>query len=214
MMLENRGKPGELQFVNNDSNHYKFTGKERDFESGLDYFSARYYSNPLGRFITPDWAAKAEAVLYSLLDNPQSLNLYAYVLNNPLSHRDEDGHASDKDKEKKLPQPDAQHNHTIAVRQVSGQGANLAGHATVQIDGGKEVGYGPKENMTAKQLAENKSVPGQVEPRAAGVKTEDQVTIHVTSDQAKAAKATIDAVSKNPGNYHLIGNNCANSPNG
>ncbi len=32
---------GELQFVNNDSNHYKFTGKERDTESGLDYFGAR-----------------------------------------------------------------------------------------------------------------------------------------------------------------------------
>ncbi|HEX5434667.1 MAG TPA: hypothetical protein VFY05_10550, partial [Candidatus Angelobacter sp.] len=32
---------GELQFVNNDSNHYKFTGKERDTESGLDYFGAQ-----------------------------------------------------------------------------------------------------------------------------------------------------------------------------
>jgi RHS repeat-associated protein len=53
---------GELQFVNNDSNHYKFTGKKRDTESGLDYFGARYYSNALGRFITPDWAAKATAV--------------------------------------------------------------------------------------------------------------------------------------------------------
>ena len=39
---------GELQFVNNDSNHYKFTGKERDTETGLDYFGARYYSNGLG----------------------------------------------------------------------------------------------------------------------------------------------------------------------
>lgn len=43
---------GELQFVANDSNHYKFTGKERDTETGLDYFGARYYSNGLGRFIT------------------------------------------------------------------------------------------------------------------------------------------------------------------
>ena len=45
---------GELQFVNNDSNHYKFTGKERDAETALDYFGARYYSNGLGRFMTPD----------------------------------------------------------------------------------------------------------------------------------------------------------------
>ena len=36
------------------TNHYKFTGKERDDESGLDYFGARYYGNALGRFITPD----------------------------------------------------------------------------------------------------------------------------------------------------------------
>jgi RHS repeat-associated protein len=41
---------GELQFVNNDSNDYKFTGKKRDVETGLDYFGARYYSNGLGRW--------------------------------------------------------------------------------------------------------------------------------------------------------------------
>ena len=43
---------GELQFVNNDSNHYKFTGKERDSETQLDYFGARYYSNGLGRWVS------------------------------------------------------------------------------------------------------------------------------------------------------------------
>jgi RHS repeat-associated protein len=39
-------------------NHYKFTGKERDSESGLDMFGARYYGSSLGRFMTPDWGAK------------------------------------------------------------------------------------------------------------------------------------------------------------
>ena len=43
---------GELQFVNNDPNHYKFTGKERDSETGLDYFGARYYGNWLGRWMS------------------------------------------------------------------------------------------------------------------------------------------------------------------
>ena len=42
---------GELQFVNNDSNDYKFTDKKRDTETGLDYFGARYYSNGLGRWV-------------------------------------------------------------------------------------------------------------------------------------------------------------------
>src|SRR5947209_3382117 len=49
---------GELQFSNAVSNHYKFTGKERDQETGLDFFGVRYYSNAMGRFITPDWSAK------------------------------------------------------------------------------------------------------------------------------------------------------------
>jgi len=86
---------GELQFVNNDSNHYKFTGKERDTESGLDYFGARYYSNGLGRFITPDWAAKATAVPYVEFADPQSLNLYSYVRNVPTARYDADGHCAD-----------------------------------------------------------------------------------------------------------------------
>ena len=72
---------------------YKFTGKERDTESGLDYFGARYYASNMGRFMSPDWAAKAEPVPYAKLDNPQSLNLYSYVLNNPLRLVDPDGHA-------------------------------------------------------------------------------------------------------------------------
>src|SRR5437773_9486759 len=38
---------GELQITNTVENHYKFTGKERDNETQLDYFGARYYSNGL-----------------------------------------------------------------------------------------------------------------------------------------------------------------------
>ena len=72
--------------------HYKFTGKERDAESGLDYFGARYYGSSMGRWMSPDWADKPEAVPYSSLDDPQTLNLYQYVRNNPLSTPDIDGH--------------------------------------------------------------------------------------------------------------------------
>jgi RHS repeat-associated protein len=69
-----------------------FTGKERDTESGNDYFDARYYSSAMGRFMSPDWSAKEEPVPYSKLDNPQTLNLYSYVVNNPLTQIDDDGH--------------------------------------------------------------------------------------------------------------------------
>lgn len=73
--------------------HYKFTGKERDSESGLDYFGARYYASNVGRWVSPDWSGAPVPVAYANLANPQSLNLYAYVGNNPLSKLDPDGHA-------------------------------------------------------------------------------------------------------------------------
>jgi RHS repeat-associated protein len=75
--------------------HYKFTGKERDAESGLDMFGARYYGSSLGRFMTPDWAAKPTNVPYASFGNPQSLNLYSYVNNNPTTTRDPDGHCAE-----------------------------------------------------------------------------------------------------------------------
>ena len=70
----------------------QFTGKERDSESGLDYFGARYYSSNMGRWMSPDWSAKAEPVPYAKMGNPQSLNLYTYVGNDPLGSVDSDGH--------------------------------------------------------------------------------------------------------------------------
>jgi len=75
-----------------DPSPLHFTGKERDAESGNDYFVARYYESNMGRFLTPDWSAKLAAVPYAKLGNPQTLNLYSYVGNNPLSAVDPDGH--------------------------------------------------------------------------------------------------------------------------
>jgi RHS repeat-associated protein len=75
-----------------DATEHHFTGKERDTESGNDYFGARYFASTMGRFLSPDWSAKAEPVPYAKLDDPQSLNLYSYVRNNPLSRVDADGH--------------------------------------------------------------------------------------------------------------------------
>ena len=62
----------------------RFTSKERDAESGLDYFGARYFSSAQGRFTSPD-------PLGGALANPQSLNLYVYALNNPLKFVDPTG---------------------------------------------------------------------------------------------------------------------------
>ncbi len=71
-----------------------FTGKERDTESNLDDFDARYYSSQLGRFMTPDWDIKPAAVPYAKFGDPLTLNLYTYVENAPLNRVDADGHIS------------------------------------------------------------------------------------------------------------------------
>jgi RHS repeat-associated protein len=58
-----------------DATEHHFTGKERDSESGLDYFGARYQSSNLGRFLTPDWAGAPTDVPYASYGDPQSLKL-------------------------------------------------------------------------------------------------------------------------------------------
>jgi RHS repeat-associated protein len=67
---------------------YKFTGKERDAESGLDNFGARYDASSLGRFMTPDEPFADQSVR-----DPQSWNLYSYVRNNPANNTDPTGSA-------------------------------------------------------------------------------------------------------------------------
>ncbi|WP_164981467.1 RHS repeat-associated core domain-containing protein [Silvibacterium dinghuense] len=80
-----------------DPSELHFTGKERDTESGNDFFGARYYSSSLGRFLSPDWSATPTAVPYADLTDPQSLNLYGYMRNNPLGGVDPDGHCCFED---------------------------------------------------------------------------------------------------------------------
>ncbi len=81
---------------------YQFTGKERDPESGLDYFIARYYPSALGWFTSAD----PMNVTPARTVDPQQLNLYAYVRNNPLILVDPTGmiidtsELSDKDRKK------------------------------------------------------------------------------------------------------------------
>jgi RHS repeat-associated protein len=85
-----------------------FTGKERDSESGLDYFNARHYGSSMGRFMQADplpWLGwqhpseesteeekeEAHKKFEDWIGNPQNLNMYAYVLNNPLRYTDPTG---------------------------------------------------------------------------------------------------------------------------
>ena len=86
------GRSATVPTAANDSMQYgpslapQFTGKERDAETGLDYFGARYMSAAQGRFTSPDPKLFPDATF-----DPQSWNKYAYVRNNPLRLVDPNG---------------------------------------------------------------------------------------------------------------------------
>ncbi|MGH9713866.1 MAG: RHS repeat-associated core domain-containing protein [Candidatus Acidiferrales bacterium] len=82
-------------YTNTCSQNYKFEGKERDTETGNDDFGARYYSSTYGRWLSPDWSSVPVAAPYANLNNPQTLNLYAMVSNDPETFADLDGHCCD-----------------------------------------------------------------------------------------------------------------------
>jgi RHS repeat-associated protein len=130
---------GEIDVSNGVPQNYKFTGKERDSESGLDNFEARYYASSLGRFMIPDWAAAPTDVPYANLGNPQSLNLYSYVQNNPTTLGDPDGHGCDTCTE-------AWDEIAKLVEEGAAEGQKLikpvAGGAAGRILGGTALSYG------------------------------------------------------------------------
>ena len=112
---------GDSETCGSSPTEHLFTGKERDAESGNDYFGARYYASSMGRFMSPDWSAKEDPVPYAKLDDPQSLNLYAYVRNNPLGGVDSNGHEG-------------------TAAEATAQAAEdwIFGSTPVQFDGGKK----------------------------------------------------------------------------
>ena len=84
----------------------QFTGKERDVETGLDYFGARYLASVQGRLTSPDRYEvvvqknqggthnEQQGLLNTFISNPQARNKYAYGLNNPLRNVDVGGQCS------------------------------------------------------------------------------------------------------------------------
>jgi RHS repeat-associated protein len=77
------GRTAVMKYGATDGLRQRFTSKERDTESGLDYFLARYYGSTQGRFTSPD-----PLLTSGKPTTPQSWNRYSYVLNNPLKYID------------------------------------------------------------------------------------------------------------------------------
>jgi RHS repeat-associated protein len=75
---------GERVITNNVANNYKFTGLERDSETGLDHTLNLQYSSTLGRWLSPD-------PVRGCVMNPQKFDRYSYVVNNPITLIDPTG---------------------------------------------------------------------------------------------------------------------------
>jgi RHS repeat-associated protein len=82
----------ERAYTNTCAQNYKFEGKERDTETENDDFGAREYSWRFGRWLSSDWSAVPAPVPYANLTNPQTLNLYSMVGDDPESFADLNGH--------------------------------------------------------------------------------------------------------------------------
>lgn len=134
---------------------YKFTGKERDSESGLDNFGARYFASTMGRFVTPDPKPAS-----ARLEDPQSWNRYAYTRNNPLKYVDRDG------KDYQLAYNSKTNTTTVTINIVlTGPGATKQLAADWQKDTGAKIGgphktsFGMTLDIKVNVTTDPKSVP-------------------------------------------------------
>lgn len=157
-----------------------FTGKERDSESGLDNFGARYDTSSMGRFMSPD-------PLGGDLMNPQSLNGYAYVLNNPLSNTDPTGLYTCKDSTDCSSKADQKFEKTLAGLRDS-KDADVARAAAayggMNKDNGVTVGFA---NLSAK--GENGNTVSTIGYADGSLRANSDVTINSKIDGDSYAAA-------------------------
>jgi RHS repeat-associated protein len=163
------------QLTGASATSHKFTGKERDAESGLDNFGARYNASQMGRFMSPD----PVNLTWKRLINPgNTLNKYAYAANNPLLYVDPNG----KDV-------------TVFYRQSSGA-AGDAGHVLLAVTN-QQTGQVRFADYYPKGAKGFTPAPGEMNQGETSdrLKQHAALTIRTTPEIAQKLIDRIDALS-------------------
>jgi len=164
-----------------DATPLHFTGKERDTESGNDYFGARYYASLMGRFMSPDPMSPMSkgkgAAFMDYIGQPQNWNKYAYARNNPMVLFD----------------PDGKETQVAIGGRVSD---NVFGHAWIIING-KAYSYGTNDTHGPKgQKDWGVDAKAMLQGEAAKGRSTDLLTLNISPAQEKNLQQQLD--SNNP----------------
>jgi RHS repeat-associated protein len=160
---------GVITNIDVGDDRYQFTGKERDAESGLDNFGARFDSSQWGRFMSPDDFTKDSDV-----HDPGSWNKYAYARNNPLRYVDPTGE-------------EATVSNTGCSTSSNGQQTcNLSVTATIAI-------YSVNGTTDAQLKQAQSAITSQIDKAWTGSFTQDGVTYNVTTNVTVSLAGSADA---------------------
>jgi RHS repeat-associated protein len=156
----------------------KFTGKERDAETGNDWFLKRYFGSPMGRFTSPD----PMGITKQKLRDPQQWNMYAYSRNNPLRFMDPTGMYVTSCKEKDVSKCDQNTQDFEAARQRNLKSSDKDVRASAKAYGG----YG-QTGVTVTFRSQDKGGGVVTFDRDASGKATGTLTVNITPENLREA---------------------------
>ena len=172
----------------------RFTGKERDAETGLDYFGARYFSGAQGRWTSPDAINLTDE---RVLNPSNTLNKYVYAGNNPLKYTDPDGRDI-----------------TVFYTETGSAGHfwmaayNQANRQSAIMD------FGPANGASQTQMALGWDVPGDTKYASHMISVDEvkrdfaSITIQTNPEETQKAITAINSTNAAQPAYNVYGSNC------